>query len=207
MSSTPNTFTISFLLLLALPPSQAFVLPQLNILSSPLLAATTADGVVKNAGDSALSSVEWFGSLVSKSDNPQPTSIGETVTEKGNIDGTGGSVYNRLASTIDADENKETQVWAALANLEKDSKSKGEGCRWCSLTNMECCSRVALVFLTLFLHVFAVSDYYSSVISRFGSGPETSTFCFGSNLVECGCPFRSIRAVALGWQNHRVSGA
>ena len=146
MSSTPNTFTISFLLLLALPPSQAFVLPQLNILSSPLLAATTADGVVKNAGDSALSSVEWFGSLVSKSDNPQPTSIDETVTEKGNIDGTGGSVYNRLASTIDADENKETQVWAALANLEKDSKSKGEGCRWCSPTNMECCSRVAHPF-------------------------------------------------------------
>ena len=108
------------------------MLPQLNVLSSPLLAATTVDGgVVKHAGDKALSSVEWFGSLVSKStvDKRVATSnTDEKEKDASKVDGTGGSVYNRLASTIDADENKERQVWAALANLEKDSKS-GRG-RW-----------------------------------------------------------------------------
>ena len=109
-------------------------MPQLNnMLSSPLLAATTAaagggGGVVKNAGDSALSSVQWFGSLVSRSANqPIEDTAAEKEKDKSKIDGTGGSVYNRLASTIDADENKERQVWAALANLEKDSKLVDDG--------------------------------------------------------------------------------
>jgi hypothetical protein len=81
------------------------------------------DSVINDAGDKALSSVEWLGSLVSRNAN-QEVEISTTRKDKdeANIDGTGGSVYSNLASTIDADENKERQVWAALANLEKDSK-------------------------------------------------------------------------------------
>ena len=125
MSTTRKTsFRISTFLLVAIstPIAQAFVLPQLNVLSSPLLAATTADDVIKNAGDSALSSVEWFGSLVSKNANQvTDRATVEEKKQKANIDGTGGSVMSRLSSTIDAKEKKESQVWAALANLEKDS--------------------------------------------------------------------------------------
>ena len=89
-------------------------------------AASTADTVIRDAGDRALSSVQWFGSLVSKNANQN---LDDSLSEKdsANIDGTGGSVYSNLASTIDADENKERQVWAALANLEKDSKWKCKG--------------------------------------------------------------------------------
>ena len=83
--------------------------------------ASTADTAIRDAGDRALSSVQWFGSLVSKNANQN---LDDSLSEKdsANIDGTGGSVYSNLASTIDADENKGRQVWAALANLEKDSK-------------------------------------------------------------------------------------
>ena len=87
----------------------------------PIPAAATGEDVIKNAGDGALKSVEWFGSLVSRSASGDDQSDGENG--KGDVGGTGGSVYNKLSTTIDADEKKETQVWAALANLEKDSKS------------------------------------------------------------------------------------
>lgn len=98
-------------------------------------AATTAvDSAISDAGDNALSSVEWLGSLVSKNSNQEFAKSGfSSDKDDSNIDGTGGSVYSNLASTIDADENKEGQVWAALANLEKDSK-------------------FATSFLTMFVH-------------------------------------------------------
>jgi hypothetical protein len=89
------------------------------------VAATTAaatDDVIKDVGDQALSSVQWIGSLVSRSANNADGRDFTSEKDNANIDGTGGSVYSNLASTIDADENKERQVWAALANLEKDSK-------------------------------------------------------------------------------------
>jgi len=98
-------------------------MPQLNVLSSPLSAAST--GVtIKNAGDSALSSVQWLGSLVSRSRGQRfEDTAAEVEKDKTKVDGTGGSVYSKLASTIDApEEQRERQVWAALANLEKDSK-------------------------------------------------------------------------------------
>lgn len=97
-------------------------MPQFNVLSIPSLLSTTA--VVKNAGDAALNRVEWFGSLVSSSRPTASSSTSSAADEAvdSKIDGTGGTVYNKLASTIDADGNKGRQVWAALANLEKDSK-------------------------------------------------------------------------------------
>ena len=104
---------------------QGFVTPhQHNVRCPPIFAAATGEDVIKTAGDGALNSVEWFGSLVSRSasgDLERSNDVEEE--ERADIGGTGGSVYNKLSKTIDTDEGKETQVWAALANLEKDSKS------------------------------------------------------------------------------------
>ena len=116
----------SFIILLAVSAplvGQALIMPQLNVLSSPLLDTSTGM-TVKGAGDNALSSVQWLGSLVSRSRGQRfEDTAAELEKDKSQVEGTGGSVYSKLASTIDAPEEKqERQVWAALANLEKDSK-------------------------------------------------------------------------------------
>lgn len=105
---------------------RAFVMPQWNILSTPLSSAVAAsDNMVKHAGDTALNRVEWFGSLVSKSaEQSRQFSKTKEPRDERELEGTGGTVYSKLATTVDSvDVNKERQVWAALANLEQDSKS------------------------------------------------------------------------------------
>ena len=124
MGSTPSCWKI-FLLASTVWTGHSFVAPSsrhVPLARPQLNVATTADAMIKNAGDTALSKVQWFGSLVSKNANQDLSDTAAEKQDKSNVDGTGGSVYNKLASTIDADENKERQVWAALANLEKDSK-------------------------------------------------------------------------------------
>lgn len=100
-----------------------FVMPQMNVLSTPFATAVASNNAVKSAGDAALKRVEWFGSLVSRNADQKSVDDSTEAKDESKIDGTGGTVYSKLAKTIDADENKERQVWAALANLEKDSKS------------------------------------------------------------------------------------
>ena len=178
----PTSFII-LLGLLAPLLGQAFIMPQLNVLSSPLLAATTGP-TVKSAGDSALSSVQWLGSLVSRSAGQRfEDTAAELEKDKSKVDGTGGSVYSRLASTIDApEEQKERQVWAALANLEKDSTY---------ISRVE----VLLRYESYSAHPFDVI----SAISGSGGWSEAAVVGIGGITVKYGRDFGSIGAFIVRW--------
>lgn len=176
---------ITCLVLSAPLTGQGFVIPQPNGgLSSSLSAAATTGDVLKDAGDNALSSVQWFGSLVSKSAGQSiDDTAAESEKDKSSIDGTGGSVYSRLATTIDLpeDKQKERQVWAALANLEKDSKYLSHGSDGHTSSSH--------VHLLVFV----------SAIPGPGGWPETTAFGSGGNFVESGCVVGSIGTITTGW--------
>jgi hypothetical protein len=110
--------------LLLVSTVNGFTTPHLNApLSIPLAAAST-DHMVKSMGEEALSKVQWLGSIVSRNaDQPMfDENEYEENIDKEKVDGTGGTVYSRLATNVDGDRKKDRQVWIALANLEKDSK-------------------------------------------------------------------------------------
>jgi hypothetical protein len=135
-----------------------FLSPSASALSMKMNTAASTPGLLSSivsfaadAGDNALSRVQWLGSRVAgkegefeQSRNRRSSSVKSVSSPSFEVDGIGGSVINnqrrqlleyqesfavqnselpdKYKNYINQNPAKERQVWEALANLEQDSK-------------------------------------------------------------------------------------